>query len=387
MEITVVDEQEVLLDHRKFNPVGAGGGAAPPCRPPLPRRRAMLIRRSPLIISEWRGSDTFVRHLESGLLCNVSTEALAFLDGLAAWREYISPPGSEAAVEKMLSLGLLEASESEDYPGASDDTHDATWAPLGWCTRIYHSQTLDAEYLTGGSERGELAEHIAAQAEPFNPKRYAHAQYSALPTGETIGGVSLEWTFQKRRTTRSFTAEPVTWRQLSTLLYYAFGIQGYQEAGPFGRVPVKTSPAAGARHEAEAYVISSGSAAVAPGIFHYDAENHGTARIAGLPADGIGDLVYHQPACTSAPVMILATAILSRLSQKYRHPRAYRLWMYDIGHVGQTLALTATALGLGVFQTIAFRDTPLARLIDADPHEEFPSYLFSIGYPGTRSCI
>ena len=345
----------------------------------------MWIRRSPLIVSEWRGADTFVRHLGSGLLCKVGTDALAFLDGLGGWRECAAPAGRDAPVEQMLRLGLLEASSSAPCPDDRADSHDRTWAPLGWCARVYHSQTLDAQYLTGGSERDELAERIAADTEPFTPKRYERCTYSELPTGAPIDGISLESTLHNRRTVRSFTAAPVTWRHLSTLLHYAFGIQGYQDGGPFGRMPLKASPAAGARHEAEAYVISPGTDAVDPGVFHYDGSNHSIARIADLPADGIDNIVYHQPACTGAPIMIFSSVVLSRLSVKYRHPRAYRLWMYDIGHVGQTLALTATALGLGVFQTIAFRDTALARLIDADPSEEFPSYLFSVGHPATTN--
>jgi SagB-type dehydrogenase family enzyme len=287
----------------------------------------------------------------------------------------------------MLRLGMVESSSDRERPDDDGDPSDATWAPLGWCARVYHSQTLDADYLTGGSERDELAESIAAQAEPFTPKRYERADYSALPTGATIAGAGLESTLRRRRTTRRFTREPVTWDQLSTILGYAFGIQGYQDGGPFGPVPVKASPAAGARHEAEAYVISPGSADIEPGVFHYDAEKHAVARIAELPAGGVDDIVYHQPACTGAPIMIFSTVVLSRLSTKYRHPRAYRLWMYDIGHVGQTLALTATALGLGVFQTIAFRDTALAGLIGADPREEFPSYLFTIGHPAPAEAV
>jgi SagB-type dehydrogenase family enzyme len=344
----------------------------------------MWIRRSPLVISEWRGPETFVRHLGTGLVCKVGTEALAFLDARASWQERQAHEPDEAAVEQMLGLGLLEASDTETRPeddGAPD--HDGTWAPLGHAARVYHYQTLDAEYLTNGSERDEVAQRIAVHTKPFTPKRYEQADYSALPAGESIDGVSLESALRKRRTTRRFTADSVTWAQLSTLLSYAFGIQGYKQAGPFGCVPTKASPAAGARHESEAYVISLGSVAMETGVFHYHAADHSVARIASLPPNGIGELVYNQPACTGAPVVVFTTTILSRLSEKYRHPRAYRLWMYNIGHVGQTLALTATALGLGVFQTISFRDTALADMIGADPHEEFPSYLFCVGHPDT----
>jgi SagB-type dehydrogenase family enzyme len=343
----------------------------------------MWIRRSAQIINEWNGPDTFVRHLGTGLVCKVGTEALAFLDALGGWQERESYGANEVAVDRMCQLGLLEILDAETKPEDRSDADHPTWAPLGLSARAYHRQTLDAEYLTSGADRDEVAEHIALDTRRHVPKCYDSVAYTSLPAGDTISGVSLEWTLRQRRTTRRFTPEPVTWEQLSTILFYSFGIQGSKPAGPFGQVPIKASPAAGARHETEGYVISLGSNSIEPGVFHYHAANHSAARIADLPPAGVSELVYHQPACIGAPVILFATTVLARLSEKYRHPRAYRLWMYDVGHVGQTLALTATALGLGVFQTISFRDTALAALIGADPNEEFPSYLFSIGHPVT----
>lgn len=346
----------------------------------------MWIRRSPLIVSEWAGPDTFVRHLGTGLVCTVGSEVLSFLDGLGCWQQRAVHACSGAPITRMLQLGLLEASDAQTHPDEDCGAReiDRVWAPLGRSARAYHYQSLDAPYLTAGPERDEAAQRIAGQARPFVPKRYESADYVALPAGESIQDARLELALLRRRTTRTFTTEPVTWRQLSTVLYYSFAIQGYKQAGPFGRVPVKTSPAAGARHEAEAYVVSLGSDAIEPAVYHYSATDHSVARISDLPAGGISDIVYQQPACTVAPVLIFSTAVLARLSEKYRHPRAYRLWMHDIGHVGQTLALTATALGLGVFQTISFRDSEFAALIGANPGLEFPSYLFALGHPDNR---
>ena len=65
-------------------------------------------------------------------------------------------------------------------------------------------------------------------------------------------------------------------------------------------------------------------------------------------------------------------------------PEGTHIWQrvpYDADHYGRTFAATATALGLGPFQTVAFADSEVERFLGVDPDEEFAVYLLSAGIP------
>jgi len=82
--------------------------------------------------------------------------------------------------------------------------------------------------------------------------------------------------------------------------------------------------------------------------------------------DDLFYLTYEQPMCADAPIGIFVTAVVDRMGYKYRHPRALRVVYYDVGHLGQTFALVATIYGFGPFQTAAFRDREVEKLLGLD---------------------
>jgi SagB-type dehydrogenase family enzyme len=51
---------------------------------------------------------------------------------------------------------------------------------------------------------------------------------------------------------------------------------------------------------------------------------------------------------------------------KYPHSRAYRVALFDAGHLSQTVQLVATALGLRTWITAAFYDNELNDLLALD---------------------
>jgi hypothetical protein len=56
---------------------------------------------------------------------------------------------------------------------------------------------------------------------------------------------------------------------------------------------------------------------------------------------------------STASCVFFITAMFERVSFKYRTSSAYRAILLNAGFLGQTCVLTATALGLDVFQTVA----------------------------------
>ncbi|MFB7254019.1 nitroreductase family protein [Streptomyces nojiriensis] len=69
------------------------------------------------------------------------------------------------------------------------------------------------------------------------------------------------------------------------------------------------------------------------------------------------------------------------LSSEYRHPRASRVSLLNAGHLGRTLALTATALGPGPFRTAAFDDTAVESRLGLDSATHSVLYALAAGHP------
>ncbi|MFE0423353.1 SagB/ThcOx family dehydrogenase, partial [Streptomyces sp. NPDC058953] len=230
--------------------------------------------------------------------------------------------------------------------------------------------------------RGVADEIVAEGGAPEAFKEYPGAPVVPLPRRILPLDMPADEVFARRRTHRLFTADPVTLDQLSTLLFHSFAPHRFISGGTFGTQQCRVSASAGGRHEVEAYVVAYNITGLPPGLYHYSAARHCLELLGtDAPRERIADLTYHQEASYQGAFTVFTTAVANRLAWKYRHPRAYRLWMYDAGHYGQTFALAATALGLGPFQTVAFADSQVEQLLGVDPDEEFAVYLLSAGVP------
>lgn len=226
-------------------------------------------------------------------------------------------------------------------------------------------------------------EDIVAEGDsPDIFKEYPDKPVVMLPRRPLRLDERVEEVFATRRTHRRFTGAPVSLDQLGTLLFHSFAPHRFIHGGPFGAQQCRVSSSAGGRHEVEAYVVVYDVEGVQPGLYHYSAARHALELLdPDAPRERVAELTYHQEPSYEGAFTVFTTAVANRLAWKYRHPRAYRLWMYDAGHYGQTFALAATALGLGPFQTVAFADSEVERFLGVDPDEEFAVYLLSAGVP------
>ena len=80
-----------------------------------------------------------------------------------------------------------------------------------------------------------------------------------------------------------------------------------------------------------------------------------------------------------AAAVIVMTAVIARSMWKYPRSRAYRTMLADAGHLGQTFCLSATALGLAPFCTMAFREAEVERLLRIDGVTECAMYIVGVG--------
>ncbi|SHG61933.1 SagB/ThcOx family dehydrogenase [Streptoalloteichus hindustanus] len=297
------------------------------------------------------------------------------------------------AVRGLAEVGVLvtdetgaDSTDGTDGAPATADAQDRIpplWQHWGSVTQRFHLSTRDANYLVDTPERARVAEAIVAEGgAPPIFKEYPDHPVVMLPRRPLPLRAPVEDVFAARRTHRVFADTPVTLDQLATVLFHTFAPQRFLDGRLFGVQQGRVSASAGGRHEVECYLVAHQVEGVPPGLYHYAPRQHALELLReDVDRAHVADLSYHQGPSYQGAFTIFTTAVARRLSWKYRHPRAYRLWMYDAGHYGQTYALTCTALGLGPFQTVAFRDSAVERLLGVDPDEEFAVYLLAAGVP------
>jgi SagB-type dehydrogenase family enzyme len=330
----------------------------------------------------------------------IDAVALRLLDAFEDWTDADSvaealPDHDPAAVvsyaEQLADAGLLM--RAGDPAAEREERFLTQWANWSEEARFFHFGTKNAVY-TGDSldQRRADAQRIRETGGPPPAifKSYPEAPRAYLP--RTF--VPLEDPFgsvlTRRRTHRRFTGAPVDLRCFATALYLTFGPMMLYDAGDLGTLMLRTSPCGGARHELEPYVAVLDVAGVAPGLYHYNVECHALELLDGdFDRAALHRLTYESEMCTPSAFVCFVTAVFARTMWKYRHPRAYRVTTLNAGHMGQTFVLTCTALGLGPWQSAAFRDDEVEAALGIDGLSEGAIYMFGAGtpVPATRAGL
>jgi SagB-type dehydrogenase family enzyme len=233
---------------------------------------------------------------------------------------------------------------------------------------LYHQET---KYRREAMARGGL--NWAHQPSPYKefPNRLKHLQIRPLdqPEGSPIWEVIAQ-----RRSVREFSHQPITFSELSQLIWATQGITSRAWGFEF-----RATPSAGALYPIETYIIVNRVKEISPGIYHYNVKE---AKLSLLEEGDFGsDLCQaglDQEMLEEAACVFVWTAIVERSKWKYRE-RAYRYIYMDAGHIGQNLYLAATALNLGCCTVGAFFDEEVDRLIEVDGKEEISVYLGAVG--------
>ena len=232
----------------------------------------------------------------------------------------------------------------------------------------YHQET---KYRREAMARGGL--NWAHQPSPYKefPNRLKHLQIRPLDQPE---GRPLWEVIAQRRSIRGFSNQPITFSELSQLIWATQGITSRAWGFEF-----RATPSAGALYPIETYIIVNRVEEISAGIYHYNVKE---AKLSLLKeGDFASDLCQaglDQEMLEEAACVFIWTAIVERSKWKYRE-RAYRYIYMDVGHIGQNLYLAATALNLGCCTVGAFFDEEVDRLIEVDGKEEISVYLGAVG--------
>ncbi|MDF5752778.1 SagB/ThcOx family dehydrogenase [Spongiactinospora sp. TRM90649] len=320
----------------------------------------------------------------------VDVQALALLEHFTDWStvEKVAAGLGEfdtGSVREAV-LALAEAGLLLDRDGARrEERFLRAWRDWGEEARFFHFGTRNTIYTGDGVDQRRADARWIRQtggtppaifkSYPEAPRVYLPRMF--LPLSDQFGEV-----LTRRRTHRVFTGEPVSLAQLSMALFYTFAPMQLYDAGDLGTLILKTSPCGGARHEFEGYVAILDVEDVPPGLYHYNAEAHALELVdAEFDRARLHRLTFESEMCTPSAFVCFVTAVFERTMYKYRHSRALRVTLLSAGHLGQTFVLTSTAVGLGAWQSAAFRDEEVDEALGVDGFSEGVLYMFGAGVP------
>jgi putative peptide maturation dehydrogenase len=333
----------------------------------------------------------FAPHLPAAV--PVSLAALAVLQAVS--REDWTPVDDLAAVHRrepvdaLVAAGLL-LRDGDDPAAADARLRDEAARGIAWWTPALVAQAhgawtdVDIEARTDSGlmlSSAQMVEAFGAAPEP-DFRRAPEAATLPLAPPRRSGFDTL---LEARRTCRNFDpAAVLSAADFATMLRRVWGAFGTRELAPGAVAVKKNSPAGGGLHAVEAYVLVQRVEGVAPGLYHYLSMRHALEPLQALaPADAAAlahRFVAGQDWFRDAPAMVVMTARFDRLFWKYRrHTKAWRVVHLDVGHLSQTMYLSATELGLGAFVTAAINDRVVEQALALPPLREGAIALVGFG--------
>jgi SagB-type dehydrogenase family enzyme len=117
------------------------------------------------------------------------------------------------------------------------------------------------------------------------------------------------------------------------------------------------------------------------GIYHYGVLDHELELLQKADfREAVASAALDQGFIAEAAVVFAWTAVFARSKWKYKE-RAYRYVYLDAGHIAQSVALAAVALGLGSCQIAALYDDEVNAVLGVDGKEESIVYMTAVGRP------
>jgi putative peptide maturation dehydrogenase len=164
-----------------------------------------------------------------------------------------------------------------------------------------------------------------------------------------------------------------------------FGAQASHAVTDEVAIIKKTSPSAGGLHPTEAYLLIQHVEGVTPGLYHYHVGDHALEPIRTLSSDDAYTLAMtflaQQDWFAAAHVIVILAPRFDRTFWKYRnHAKVYRAVTLDVGHLSQTLQISATEFGLGAFVTSAINEIDIETAYGLDAMQESPLAIAGFGW-------
>jgi putative peptide maturation dehydrogenase len=315
----------------------------------------------------------YAAHLDSAI--EVSLAELKVLEATSA-----DDPSEELAlinahgeplIRGLLNKGLLLSDGEQHTRWRERDkvVRDVAWWPPA-AIAMSHGRWSEVD-IGDRNERGlmmssqEMVEAFGAAPEP-EYRRNGSTDTVALSKPKNTAFNEI---LSKRKTCRNFDPDKmISAEDLATMLHRVWGAIGTLELAPGAVAVKKNSPAGGGLHATEAYVLVQRAEGLQPGIYHYLSMRHALEPLNIFSQEEMRELMYRcvagQDWFQDVPVMVVMAARFDRLFWKYRrHTKAWRVVHLDVGHLSQTMYLSAADLGLGAFVTAAINDHAIEQVL------------------------
>lgn len=264
----------------------------------------------------------------------------------------------------------------------------------GWdfISRIFHVGTKDVplENIPGtGREWAEQYTNSCIETlhENIPPPSDPEGQKIALPEPDiSVFEKNTLWDSLKgRKSCRTFHAEETSVEILSSVIYAAFGFIRDRSTTINEFVPKflrqrRSSPSGGGLNATEVYLFVLRVQSLRRGIYHYDPEAHALTFLREIGDGLLGQLLLGQYFANDLSYGVFLTSRFDRMWWKYKHSRAYRVSLLEIGHLSQTFQLCATATGMKTWLSAAFQDKTVEEVLGLTNANEQPMLFVGAGY-------
>lgn len=190
---------------------------------------------------------------------------------------------------------------------------------------------------------------------------------------------------KKGRTIREFFGDSVSLQELADILFITFGKFHESFNEPLLDIESnyswrRSSPSAGALHPINPYIFVFNVESLKPGVYYYDSKSHNLHFI--KPGNFEKDLVrvtLNQEFFVGSAFGILTVCNYKLISFKYAVSKSYLIPYMENGHLTEVAILTATALGLKYWLTMAICTDYFMNLLNLKGYEA-PLSLTFIGH-------
>ncbi|MCE5233750.1 MAG: putative peptide maturation dehydrogenase [Mizugakiibacter sp.] len=326
-------------------------------------------------------------HLENEV--RLSIEELKILEGFSPtdWTSHLgSMPADELnTVNQLIEKGILIMEGSGEASRMDAVVRDTHWcglpAVMHRFTRWHGVNTNEEERRFDEETDQRFLERLGS-APSVVQERTSTDSRQKLPRPAPT---SLDRLLSSRATCRNFdNLHALSYEDFASTLYRVFGARAAAEIAPGMPILKRSCPSAGGLHPTEAYLLVQNVNGVGPGLYHYHPIDHALEPLRALDRqvarEHVERLIAGQQHFFDVHVLVVLASRFHRTFWKYRnHAKAYRAVILDAGHLSQTLYLTATELGLGVFVTAAVNEVDIEHAFGLDPLQEGPLAVCGFG--------
>ncbi len=383
-------ELEALADaHMITFAAGSGSDCLAELRPMAPGFRLASLPPGRIVMSRF----AHLRAEDGALMVAtpLGTAAIRILDASAAsvlgvlasgadaasMIEHSDRPGeTRALLELLVSAGVASRASERGTAEVDETPALRQWE---FHDLAFHSRSRLGRHddPIGGSYRflGQLDPPPCVAERPVGVTTAFTPPSRPLPLDRDLVSV-----LSRRTSVREHGQLPITLRELGDFLYHSARVIEFipGPGGPFTRRPY---PSGGASYELEVYPVINRCVGIAPGLYYYDAVEHGLATLGPPTADTDALLndAYIASGQSCWPQVLLAIASrFQRVSWKYEGI-AYATTLRNVGALYATMYLVATAMGLAPCALGAGDSERFSRLAGTDPYTESTVGEFMIG--------